>query len=187
MPLLDTSASTAKKMFDVNVFAIITVTQAFTPLLTKSKGTIINIGSILGHTPFPWSGYYNASKAAVNLLTDQLRLELSPWGIQVILVVAGAIRTQFLQNMPEPPHLPKDSVYAPARAEVEKVMSGAELEKNAADLDASAEEIVINALKANPKKHQWVGAGASKIWFASTFGWSTIWVCHLSTESTIPC
>ena len=177
MPLLDTSASAAKKMFDVNVFAIITMTQAFAPLLIKSKGTIVNIGSILGHTPFLWSGYYNASKAAVNLLTDQLRLELSPWGIKVILVVAGAIRTQFFENLPESPRLPENSVYAPARAEVEKVMSGVELEKTAADLDVSAEQIVINALKAHPKKHQWVGTGASTVWFASTFGWSTIWVC----------
>jgi 1-acylglycerone phosphate reductase len=63
-------------MFNVNVFAVVTLTQAFAPLLISSKGTIINIGSIAGLSPVPWKGYYNARKAAVNLLTDQLRIEL---------------------------------------------------------------------------------------------------------------
>jgi 1-acylglycerone phosphate reductase len=53
MPLLDTEVSVAKKMFDVNVFALVSVTQAFAPLLIASKGTVINIGSVLGHTPIP--------------------------------------------------------------------------------------------------------------------------------------
>lgn len=163
-------------MFDVNVFAVVTMTQAFTPLLIKSKGVIINIGSILGHAPLLWSGYYNASKAAVNLLTDQMRLELSPWGIRCILVLAGAIKTQFFANLPENPQLPKDSIYAPARVEVEKVMSGADMEKGAADLESSAAQIVANALKSNPRKHQWLGSGSSTIWLANTFGWSTVWV-----------
>ena len=176
MPLLDTSAATARKMFDVNVFALITVTQAFIPLLIASKGTITNIGSVLGHAPLPWSGYYNASKAAVNILTDQMRLEFSPWGIKCILVVAGAIKTKFLQNLPEVPHLPDGSLYLDAKVEVEHGMSGKELEKSATDVEDAADQIVGNALKGSPKKHLWIGGGASNIWFANAFGWATIWV-----------
>jgi 1-acylglycerone phosphate reductase len=72
MPLLDSQISVAREMFDVNVFALVAVTQAFAPLLIASKGTVVNIGSIVGKFPFPWQGFYNASKAAVNLLSDQL-------------------------------------------------------------------------------------------------------------------
>lgn len=176
MPLLDADISTAK-MFDVNVFALVAVTQAFMPLLAASKGTVINIGSVLGYAPWPWSGYYNASKAAVNILTDQLRLELSPWNIKCILVVAGATRTKFLQNLPEPPKLPAGSLYIPARDRVETSMAGAELARGAMDVTLFADRVVANALKPNPKKHLWLGGGSSDVWRFHTFGWSTIWVC----------
>jgi 1-acylglycerone phosphate reductase len=131
---------------------------------------------VLGYAPLPWSGYYNASKAALNLLTDQLRLELSPWGVKVILVVAGTIRTKFLDNLAVKPHLPERSLYAAAKREIEDVMSGAQLEKDAMDVDQAAEGIVKNALNGNPVKHQWIGGGALNIWFANTFGWATVWV-----------
>lgn len=166
-------------MFDVNVFATVNMVKAFAPLLIAAHGTIINIGSVLGHTPFPWSGYYNASKAAVNILTDQMRLELSPWRIKVILVVAGATRTKFWENLPAKPQLPEDSLYLAAREDVESVMSGADLERSAIDVDRFAKAVVKNALLMNPKKHQWIGGGASNIWLATTFGWSTVWVRHI--------
>lgn len=181
MPLLDSNLSTAKQVFDVNVFALVSVTQAFSPLLIASQGTVVNIGSVLGHTPFPWSGWYNASKAAVNLLTDQMRIEFAPLGVKVVLIVAGAIRTNFLNNLPSAPHLPADTVYAAARTEIEAVMSGQGLEEGAMDGHAAVQAIVGNVLKSSPKKRYWIGGGASLIWTASTFGWSTVWVsycCH---------
>lgn len=59
MPLLDVNLDVAKKTFDVNVFAIIGVTQAFSPLLIAAKGKILNIGSVLGQVPSPFSGMYS--------------------------------------------------------------------------------------------------------------------------------
>lgn len=181
MPLLDAEVSVTKKVLDINFFALVTLTRAFALLLIASKGTVVNIGSVLGYTPIPWSGYYNASKAAVNLLTDQMCLEFSPWDIKCILVVAGAIRTKFHENLPEAPHLPEGSLYSPAKVEVEHGMSGADLEKNAMDVDAAATQIIANALKWSRKKHQWIGGGASTIWSANAFGWSTISVSLVST------
>src|SRR6187402_67048 len=124
MPLLDAEKSVAQKMFDVNVFGLVTVTQAFAPLLIASKGTIINIGSILGHMPMPWGGYYNASKAAVHSLSDQMRIELSPWGVKTILVVTGVVKTKFLDNLPTPPKLPESSLYYPGKEQIEPFMAG---------------------------------------------------------------
>ncbi|KAH2980234.1 hypothetical protein KXW58_002914 [Aspergillus fumigatus] len=175
IPLLDSDVSVAKKMFDVNVFGVITVTQAFAPLLIASKGTIINIGSVLGKMPLPWQAYYNASKAAVALLTDQMRIELSPWGVRAILVNTGAVRTKFFDNLPNTPVLPESSLYYPAKDVIEPALAGSEVEKNAMDVNSYAEAVVNNATRSSPKKHLWIGGGALLIRLASTFGWSTIW------------
>src|SRR4051812_17639307 len=100
MPLLDAEVSVARKLFDLNVFAVVSVTQAFSPLLIASKGTILNIGSVLGIAPMYWQGYYNASKAAIAMLTNQLRLELAPFDVKVILEITGGVKTNFFDNQP---------------------------------------------------------------------------------------
>ncbi|RAK95948.1 NAD(P)-binding protein [Aspergillus ibericus CBS 121593] len=123
MPLLDSDISVAKRIFEVNVFAVVSVTQAFAPLLIASKGKIINIGSVLGKLPLPWQGYYNASKAALAHLTDQMRIEFSPWGVQAILVTTGAIRTKLFQNLLSKPVLPESSLYYPAKDVIEPVLA----------------------------------------------------------------
>lgn len=85
-PILDADLDYARRLFDTNFFGRVAVTQAFSRLLIKSKGTIINIGSISGVNPTPWTGIYNASCAAVNIWSDTLRLEMEPFGVKVILV-----------------------------------------------------------------------------------------------------
>ncbi len=176
MPLLDSDVSVAKKMFEVNVFAVVTVTQAFAPLLIASKGTIINIGSVLGKMPFPWQAYYSASKAAVAIMTDSMRIEFSPWGVRTILVTTGGIKTKFFDNLHSTPVLPENSLYYPAKDVIEPALAGNEVDKYAMDVNAYAQVVVNNAIRSSPKKHLWSGGGALITWLASTFGWSTVWV-----------
>lgn len=73
-------------MFDVNVFGLLEVTQAFAPQIIAAKGQIINIGSLAGVIPVPYQGLYNASKAAIHSLSDTLRVEMAPFGVKVICV-----------------------------------------------------------------------------------------------------
>ncbi|OQD86095.1 hypothetical protein PENANT_c008G07130 [Penicillium antarcticum] len=186
MPLLDSDISIAKKMFDVNVFAVVTVSQAFAPLLIASKGTVINIGSVLGKMPFPWQGLYNASKAAVAMITDQIRIELSPWGVRAILVNTGAIKTHFFDNLPSKPVLPEYSLYYPAKDLIEPALAGSEVEGNAMEVNSYAEVVVNNAIRSNPKKHLWSGGGALLTWLASTFGWSTVWDVLMPRVAKLP-
>ncbi|KAJ5975741.1 hypothetical protein N7481_009448 [Penicillium waksmanii] len=186
MPLLDSDVSIAKNMFDVNVFAVVTITQAFAPLLIASKGTIVNIGSVLGKMPFPWQGYYNASKAAVAIMTDQMRIEFSPWGVRAILITTGAIRTKFFDNLPSAPRLPKNSFYYPAKDVIESALDGTEVAKNAMDVNSYAEVVVNNAIRSSPKKHLWSGGGALMTWLASAFGWSTVWDTLLPPVAHMP-
>lgn len=85
-PIIDSDLEFSRKMFEVNFFGRVATTLAFAPLILKSKGTILNIGSIAGVCPQPWKGMYNACCAAVHLWSDTLRIEMEPFGVRVILV-----------------------------------------------------------------------------------------------------
>lgn len=82
-----------RQQLEVNVIGQVAVTQAFMPLIRKAKGRIVNMGSIGGRMATPFIGPYNASKFAMEALTDSLRQELHPWGIQVSIVEPGSIAT----------------------------------------------------------------------------------------------
>ena len=75
------------------------MTQAFLPLIRKARGRIVYTGSIGGTIATPFIGPYNASKFAMEAVTDALRMELRPWGIQVPIVKPGNIAD--LMAMPE--------------------------------------------------------------------------------------
>jgi 1-acylglycerone phosphate reductase len=77
---------------EVNLFSRVAITQAFAPLLIRSKGTIVNIGSIAGVYPSVWQGMYSATCAAVNHWSDILRIEMEPFGVKVILVCLSTLK-----------------------------------------------------------------------------------------------
>ena len=84
-----------KAVFEVNVFGPLRVNRAVLPLMRKrGSGLIIAISSIVGRFPLPCVGPYSASKFAVEALTDALRDELQPLGIDVVLIQAGAFPTE---------------------------------------------------------------------------------------------
>ena len=97
-PLLDGGVPALEQQFKTNVFAVVGVTQALFPLLRKSRGLVVNIGSVSGLLVTPFAGAYCASKAAVHALSDALRMELAPFGIRVLEVQPGAIDTAFARN-----------------------------------------------------------------------------------------
>jgi NAD(P)-dependent dehydrogenase (short-subunit alcohol dehydrogenase family) len=82
-----------RRQFEVNVIGQIAVTQAVLPLLRRARGRIVNMGSIAGRGTIPMMGPYSASKHALEAVTDALRLELYPWGIEVSIIEPGAIAT----------------------------------------------------------------------------------------------
>ncbi len=92
-PLEYVTSEDMQEIFDINVFGQIAVTQAFLPLIRKTKGRIVNITSVGAHIAIPFGGLLNASKSAFSLLSDTLRLELHPFGIHVSDVSPGAIKT----------------------------------------------------------------------------------------------
>lgn len=97
-PLLDGGVPAMQRQFETNVFAIVGVTRALFPLLRKTKGIVVNIGSVSGVLVTPFAGAYCASKAAVHALSDALRMELAPFGVRVMEVQPGAIASSFARN-----------------------------------------------------------------------------------------
>ena len=94
--LEDVAIEAAKRMFQVNVFALMRVTQACLPGMRKMRGgTIVNLSSMAGKFAFPGSGPYAATKHAVEAITDALRIEIRPFGIRVVAIRPGFIATEF--------------------------------------------------------------------------------------------
>lgn len=94
--LEDVPMSEARRQFDVNVFGLGRLTQLALPMLrAQGHGTLINVTSIGGKIHEPLGGWYHASKFAVEGLSDCLRMELAPFGIRVIVIEPGAIRTEW--------------------------------------------------------------------------------------------
>ena len=82
-----------RRVLEVNVVGLVAVTQAFLPALRRSRGRVINIGSVSGRVALPFGGPYAASKFAVEAISDSLRRELLPSGIRVVLIQPGSIAT----------------------------------------------------------------------------------------------
>lgn len=91
-----------QKQFQTNVFGLMEFTRLFIPQMRRrGTGTIINISSVLGRMPLPFNGAYSASKFALEGLSENLRLELAPFGISVSIIAPGYFDTQFVANQTE--------------------------------------------------------------------------------------
>ena len=92
----DVSLQDARQVFEVNVFALSQLTQLVLPQMRQQGGgRIINLSSIAGRVATPFGAWYHATKFAVEGLSDALRLELAPHGIDVVLIEPGGIKTDF--------------------------------------------------------------------------------------------
>ena len=85
-----------RAMFETNVFGLIALTKAVLPgMRARKKGHIVNFSSIGGLVSFPTTGYYHATKYAVEGLSESLAQEVSPLGIKVLIVEPGPFRTDW--------------------------------------------------------------------------------------------
>lgn len=94
-----TSLDDARRQFDTNFFGLVRLTQLVLPAMRKQRrGRIVNMSSMGGKLTFPGGGFYHASKHAVEALSDALRYEVRPFGIDVVVVEPGLIKTEFVGN-----------------------------------------------------------------------------------------
>lgn len=92
----DTTLDDARYQFEVNLFGLARLTQAVLPhMRTQGFGKIVNLSSMGGKIYFPLGTWYHATKHALEGWSDALRLEVAPFGIDVIIIEPGAIKTEF--------------------------------------------------------------------------------------------
>jgi NAD(P)-dependent dehydrogenase (short-subunit alcohol dehydrogenase family) len=85
-----------RRQYETNVFGLMNVTRAFLPtMMQRRAGRIINVSSVGGRITLPYFGVYNSTKYAVESLSDAMRYELRPFGIDVTMIEPGVIRTNF--------------------------------------------------------------------------------------------
>ncbi|KAK6828376.1 hypothetical protein PG987_011717 [Apiospora arundinis] len=206
MPVADISLEAARTLFDTNVWGQIAVTQAFLPLLllrsspTRSSAwgsgwwwksreqqhqpMIVNHTSVGSVMAVPFQSVYNASKAALAMFSQTLRMEIAPFGIRVVELKTGGVRTNIIANNnvhkggvdgegPSEPtaapssagagHLPTDSIYASARSVVEYALSQEGLANRGITPEQWAREVAALLLGGNPPQVIWKGRARRRL------------------------
>ena len=139
----DVSVDEFKAQFETNFFSIIKLIQEVGPTMrTQGSGKIINISSVAGRIGFPASPAYISSKFALEGLSESLRLEMSPFGIDVIIIEPGVIKTNFLNPVKLAKKSESDTAYSDITA---KVVSGV---KMMAEMGTPAKEVADTIVKA---------------------------------------
>ena len=154
-----------RKLMEVNLLGLLEVTQTFIPMLRKSQGRIVNIGSTASYLATPNGCAYSASKFAVRAATDALRLELFPFGMKVMLVSPGAVesaiwekRTNYKEEMRKFVNPEIAELYAPLQRFGDRLSEL--LQKTPAAEVAKVVHMALSSQK--PKPHYIVGDDAKR-------------------------
>jgi len=143
-------------MFDTNVLGLIHVTKAFLPDFRKQRsGNIVNISSIAGLVGSPGWGYYNATKFAVEGISDALTVEMEPFGVHVTVIQPGPFRTDFLGRSGKEAAI-QISDYAQTAGKTREYFH-TQAGKQAGDPQKAVEAIVAAVSAPTPPKHLLLG------------------------------
>jgi NAD(P)-dependent dehydrogenase (short-subunit alcohol dehydrogenase family) len=157
-----------QKMFDVNLFGQIAVTQALLPLLRRKHGRIVNISSVGAHIAIPFGALLNASKAAFVILSDNLRLELHPFGLRVSTIEPGSITTPAVEKTLGDVERVIASLPAQGQAEYGEMLRAATRRGYKREMNGSSPDVVARAVHhaltaARPRIRYRVGKDAKLI------------------------
>jgi NAD(P)-dependent dehydrogenase (short-subunit alcohol dehydrogenase family) len=158
----DLAMDEVKAQYETNVFGLIRTTHAVLPIMRRKKsGTIVNISSGAGRFGFPSGSAYVSTKFAVEGLSESMSYELEPFGIRVVIVEPGVIRTNFgdglvVAKKSQDPNSPYSQM-------MQKVATGfEEMMKNASSADLVA-KVVLNAVRdENPSLRYLAGDDVEK-------------------------
>jgi 1-acylglycerone phosphate reductase len=164
VPALEVELEEIEATFAVNVFAVMRMTQAFAPLLIEAKGSVVMIGSLAGVMPYVFGSVYCASKAALHGYTDTLRLELKPFGVRVVNVVTGGVKSSIARTVRS---LRGDSIYLPVEKDFERRLThsqslGMETEKY-------ARSVVAQLTGWRKKTTIWEGSKSWLVWWLTGY------------------
>ena len=134
-----------KEQFETNFFAIIRMIQKIAPIMRKqNNGHIVNISSVAGRIGFPVSPAYISSKFALEGLSESLRFELMPFGVNVIIIEPGVIKTNFFNSMKMSKNSQKESAYSDI---TDRVISGVKMMAEMGTHPKEVADTIIKAIK----------------------------------------
>jgi len=145
-----------RRQFETNVFGLVAMTKLVLPGMRRQRwGRVVNLSSMGGKLTFPGGAYYHATKHAVEALSDALRFEVKGFGVDVIVVQPGPIKTRFGDTAVGSIASPKDSPYAAFNAVLEKQIreayEGGPMARFAAPPEAVADVIEKAISAARPR------------------------------------
>jgi len=141
----DVSVDEFKEQFETNFFSIIRLIQEVAPTMRKQgSGTIVNVSSVVGRIGFPASPAYISSKFALEGLSESLRFEFAPFGIDVIIIEPGVIKTDFMKNMKMAKKSELDTVYKDITT---KVVSGVKMMVEMGTPPKEVANTIVKAIK----------------------------------------
>tara|TARA_B100001146_G_scaffold70694_1_gene62550 strand:- start:4087 stop:4914 length:828 start_codon:yes stop_codon:yes gene_type:complete len=141
----DVSVDEFKTQFETNFFSIIRLIQEVGPTMrNQGSGTIVNISSVVGRIGFPASPAYISSKFALEGLSESLRFEFAPFGVEVIIIEPGVIKTNFMKNMKMAKKSELDTVYKDITT---KVVSGVKMMTEMGTHPKEVASTIVKAIK----------------------------------------
>jgi len=141
----DVSVDEFKAQFDTNFFSIIRLIQEVGPTMrTQGSGKIINISSVAGRIGFPASPAYISSKFALEGLSECLRLEMAPFGVDVVIIEPGVIKTNFLNPVKLSKKSESDTAYSDITT---KVVSGIKMMAEMGTPPKEVADAVVKSIK----------------------------------------
>ncbi len=147
------SAADLQKVFDVNVFGVQRMTRAVLPAMrARGSGLILNVSSLLGRVTIPFLGPYNATKWAVEALSENYRVELSQFGVDVAVIEPGGFPTAFFEGLLQPTSKDRDPGYG-EMAHAPKAMlegMGESLAANPAQTPQIVADAVLKVINTKP-------------------------------------
>jgi short-subunit dehydrogenase len=181
-PIEETDLERVRTMFETNVFGLARLTQLVLPAMRRSRsGRIVNIGSMGGRITFPVGGFYHATKYAVEAISDALRVEVKPFGIDVILVEPGLVRTNFEGRVGESLEVgvaPQegDTAYADLLAANDKRTTSGYANDFMATGPEAVAAIIVKAVDSSRPRSRYVVTPAAKVMInLRRFGGDRVW------------
>ncbi len=169
-PAIEIPIEEVEREFRTNVFGALKLAQIIgQKMARKGSGVIANVGSVSGMLTTPFVSAYCASKAALNAFSDGMRMELKPFGVNVITVTPGAIVSNFGENaaLVSEKLFPGNSLYEKYR---EKVLERARLsQQNATPVEDFAKKLAEKILSPKPPANFRYGKMSFLAWFLSRF------------------
>jgi len=166
-PATDVTLEGIRSLFETNIFSVMMMCKEFASLLIAAQGKIINIGSVAGIVPFPFGSVYGASKAALHSYGDALRVELQPFGVQVITVVTGGVKSN-IANKSQGQGIHPDSLYHIISDEFDAKRRNIS-QRDKMPTAEYARYVVSQTLKDRPPPWLWAGASSFLVWLVNTF------------------